>query len=41
MSAESGSLTMELAKSLVENIDFGDADRVWEKFRIRSLRRIA
>ena len=32
MSAESGSLTMELAKSLVENLDFGDADRVWEHF---------
>jgi hypothetical protein len=31
MSADSGSLTMELAKSLVENIDFGDAERVWEK----------
>ena len=24
---------MELAKSLVENIDFGDAERVWERFR--------
>src|SRR5208337_4576069 len=34
MSAESGSLTMELAKSLVENIDFGDAERVWAKFRM-------
>jgi hypothetical protein len=34
MSAESGSLTMELAKSLVETIDFGDAERVWEKFRM-------
>jgi len=33
MSADSGSLTMELAKSLVENLDFGDAERVWEKFR--------
>jgi hypothetical protein len=33
MSAESGSLTMELAKSLVENIDFGDAERVWQRFR--------
>jgi hypothetical protein len=33
MSAESGSLTMELAKSLVENLDFGDAERVWERFR--------
>jgi N-acyl-L-homoserine lactone synthetase len=31
MSADSGSLTMELAKSLVENIDFGDAERVWQK----------
>ncbi len=34
MSADSGSLTMELAKSLVENIDFGDAERVWEKFSV-------
>ena len=34
MSADSGSLTMELAKSLVENIDFGDAERVWEKLRV-------
>jgi len=33
MSADSGSLTMELAKSLVENIDFGDTERVWEKLR--------
>ena len=33
MSADSGSLTMELAKSLVENLDFGDAERVWEQFR--------
>ena len=32
MSAESGSLTMELAKSLVENLDFGDTERVWEGF---------
>jgi hypothetical protein len=31
MSADSGSLTMELAKSLVENIPFADAERVWEK----------
>ena len=31
MSADSGSLTMELAKSLVENIDFGNAERIWEK----------
>jgi hypothetical protein len=29
VSAASGSLTMELARSLVENLDFGDADRVW------------
>ena len=35
MSADSGSLTMELAKSLVENLDFGDADRVWETFSRR------
>ena len=34
LSAESGSLTMELAKSLVENLDFGDAERVWEKFNM-------
>ena len=33
MSAESGSMTMELAKSLVENLDFGDAERSWEKFQ--------
>jgi hypothetical protein len=31
LSADSGSLTMELAKSLVENIDFGEAERVWAK----------
>jgi len=31
MSADSGSLTMELARSLVQNIDFGDAERVWAK----------
>lgn len=31
MSSESGSLTMELARSLVENLDFGDADRGWER----------
>lgn len=31
MSADSGSLTMELAKSLVENIPFGEPERVWEK----------
>ena len=41
MSADSGSLTMELAKSLVENLDFGDADRVWERFRSEAVRRIA
>lgn len=35
MSADSGSLTMELAKSLVENIDFGDAERVWEKLNVQ------
>jgi hypothetical protein len=29
MSTDGGSLTMELAKSLVENLDFGDVDRVW------------
>lgn len=29
MSADSGSLTMELARSLVENLDFGNVDRVW------------
>ncbi|MGA2621927.1 MAG: hypothetical protein ABSF26_30360 [Thermoguttaceae bacterium] len=34
LSADSGSLTMELAESLVENIDFGDAERVWEKLRM-------
>jgi hypothetical protein len=34
MSADSGSLTMELAKSLVQNIDFGDAERVWEKLSV-------
>jgi hypothetical protein len=31
LSADSGSLTMELAKSLVQNIDFGDAERVWAR----------
>jgi hypothetical protein len=31
MSADSGSLTMELARSLVQNIDFGDVERVWAK----------
>jgi hypothetical protein len=34
MSADSGSLTMELAKSLVQNIDFGDAERIWAKSSI-------
>ena len=38
MSADSGSLTMELAKSLVENLDFGDADRVWEHFHCKRAR---
>ena len=31
LSADGGSLAMELARSLVENIDFGDAERVWAK----------
>jgi hypothetical protein len=31
LSADSGSLTMELAKSLVENLDFGNVDRVWKR----------
>jgi SNF2 family DNA or RNA helicase len=35
MSADSGSLAMELAKSLIENIDFGDAERVWEKLSLQ------
>ena len=34
LSADSGSLTMELAKSLVENLDFGDAERVWAKLNM-------
>ena len=34
MSADSGSLTTELARSLVENLDFGDADRVWGHSRL-------
>ena len=34
LSADSGSLTMELAKSLVENLDFGDAERVWAKLKM-------
>jgi hypothetical protein len=33
MSADSGSLTMELARSLVESVNFGDTERVWEKLR--------
>ena len=35
MSADTGSLTMELAKSLVDNIPFGDAERVWEKLSMK------
>ena len=31
MCADGGSLAMELAKSLVENIDFGEVERVWQK----------
>jgi len=31
MCSESGNLQMELARSLVENVDFGDAERVWAK----------
>ena len=34
LSSDSGSLTMELARSLVENIDFGDAERVWAKLNM-------
>jgi hypothetical protein len=34
LSADSGSLTMELARSLVQNLDFGDADRVWAKLNM-------
>ena len=34
LSADSGSLTMELAKSLVENLDFGNAERVWAKLNM-------
>jgi hypothetical protein len=34
LSADSGSLTMELAKSLVQNIEFGDAERSWAKFSV-------
>jgi hypothetical protein len=34
LAADSGSLTMELAKSLVENIDFGDTERAWAKFNM-------
>ncbi len=29
VSADSGSLTMELARSLVQNLDFGEVERVW------------
>lgn len=32
LSAESGSMTMELAKSLVDNVDFGELERVWGRF---------
>ena len=31
MCADGGSLAMELAKSLVENVDFGETERVWAK----------
>ena len=31
MAGDGGSLAMELAKSLVENIDFGNAERTWAK----------
>ena len=31
MSADSGSLAMELAKSLVDNIEFGETERVWAR----------
>ena len=34
LSADNGSMTMELAKSLVENLDFGDAERVWAKLNM-------
>ena len=34
LSADNGSLTMELAKCLVENLDFGDAERVWAKLNV-------
>ncbi len=34
LSSDSGSLTMELAKSLVENLDFGDTERVWAKLNM-------
>jgi hypothetical protein len=37
MSADSGSLTMELARSLIENLDFGNADRVWEQIGLKQL----
>ena len=32
--SDSGSLTMELARSLVQNLDFGNAERVWEKLNM-------
>lgn len=38
MSADTGSLTMELAKSLVENLDFGDLDRVWGHYGVHDSR---
>jgi hypothetical protein len=31
MSSDGGTLAMELAKSLMENIDFGETERVWAK----------
>ena len=34
LSSDSGSLTMELARSLVENLDFGNAERVWAKLNM-------
>jgi hypothetical protein len=33
MCADGGTLAMELAKSLVENIDFAETERVWEKLK--------
>jgi hypothetical protein len=41
MSAESGSLTMELARSLVDNIEFGDADRSWAKIHAEPIEPLA